>query len=218
MELGSFRPVLTPLPELGAGEVGYIATGLKNVKDCQVGDTITAAARPAAEPLPGYKPAQPMVFAGFYPMNGEDYPLLRDALDRLQLNDASLTYEPESSVALGFGFRCGFLGLLHMEIIQERLEREYNLELLATAPSVEYQVIKTDGTRADDRQPGAAARPWRDRRASREPWVKAEHLHAHRLHRRDHGAVPGAPRRVSCTWPISTSSACRSTTTCRSPS
>ena len=172
MELGSFRPVLTPLPELGAGEVGYIATGLKNVKDCQVGDTITAAARPATDPLPGYKPAQPMVFAGFYPMNGEDYPLLRDALDRLQLNDASLTYEPESSVALGFGYRCGFLGLLHMEIIQERLEREYNMELLATAPSVEYHVIKTDGSELIIDNPSQLPDPGEIASVS-EPWVKA---------------------------------------------
>ena len=172
MELGSFRPVLTPLPELGAGEVGYIATGLKNVKDCQVGDTITAAARPATNPLPGYKPAQPMVFAGFYPMNGEDYPLLRDALDRLQLNDASLTYEPESSVALGFGYRCGFLGLLHMEIIQERLEREYNMELLATAPSVEYHVIRTDGSELIIDNPSQLPDPGEIANVS-EPWVKA---------------------------------------------
>jgi len=172
MELGSFRPVLTPLPELSAGEVGYIATGLKNVKDCQVGDTITAAARPATDPLPGYKPAQPMVFAGFYPMNGEDYPLLRDALDRLQLNDASLTYEPESSVALGFGYRCGFLGLLHMEIIQERLEREYNMELLATAPSVEYHVIKTDGSELIIDNPSQLPDPGEIANVS-EPWVKA---------------------------------------------
>ena len=172
MELGSFRPVLTPLPELGAGEVGYIATGLKNVKDCQVGDTITAAARPATDPLPGYKPAQPMVFAGFYPMNGEDYPLLRDALDRLQLNDASLTYQPESSVALGFGYRCGFLGLLHMEIIQERLEREYNMELLATAPSVEYHVIKNDGSELIIDNPSQLPDPGEIANVS-EPWVKA---------------------------------------------
>ena len=172
MDLGSFRPVLTPLPELSAGEVGYIATGLKNVKDCQVGDTITNAQRPAAAALPGYKPAQPMVFAGLYPINGEDYPLLRDALDRLQLNDASLTYEPETSVALGFGYRCGFLGLLHMEIIQERLEREYNLELLATAPSVEYQVTRTDGTVAAVDNPAQLPTP--DAIASiAEPWVKA---------------------------------------------
>jgi GTP-binding protein LepA len=172
MDLGSFRPVLTPLPELTAGEVGYIATGLKNVKDCQVGDTITDAANPAAVPLPGYKAAQPMVFAGIYPINGEDYPLVRDALDRLQLNDASLTYEPESSVALGFGYRCGFLGLLHMEIIQERLEREYNLELLATAPSVEYKVVTNDGTELNVDNP-AQLPPVGDIATISEPWVKA---------------------------------------------
>ncbi len=170
IELGAFRPMLTPLPSLSAGEVGYIATGLKNVKDCQVGDTITAAGRRAAQPLPGYKPAQPMVFAGFYPTNGEDYPLLRDALDRLKLNDASLTYEPESSIALGFGFRCGFLGLLHMEIVQERLEREYRLQLLATAPSVEYQVTKTDGSEMNIDNP-AGLPPAGEVEEIREPWV-----------------------------------------------
>jgi len=170
LELGAFRPALTPLPSLAAGEVGYIATGFKNVKDCQVGDTVTDARRPAAKPLPGYKPAQPMVFAGFYPTNGEDYPLLRDALDRLKLNDASLTYEPESSIALGFGFRCGFLGLLHMEIIQERLEREYNMQLLATAPSVEYQVTKTDGTELTIDNPSGLP-PGGEIAEIREPWV-----------------------------------------------
>jgi GTP-binding protein LepA len=164
--------MLTPLPELSAGEVGYIATGFKNVKDCQVGDTITNADRPAAEPLPGYKPAQPMVFAGLYPINGEDYPLLRDALDRLQLNDASLTYEPESSVALGFGYRCGFLGLLHLEIIQQRLEREYKLELLTTAPSVEYQVTRTDGTMVTIDNPAHLPTPDQIESIA-EPWVKA---------------------------------------------
>ena len=170
LELGAFRPMLTPLPSLGAGEVGYVATGFKNVKDCQVGDTITEAARPAKEPLPGYKPAQPMVFAGLYPTNGEDYPLLREALDRLKLNDASLTYEAESSVALGFGFRCGFLGLLHMEIIQERLEREYNLQLLATAPSVEYQVTRTDGSEIAIDNPSGLP-PLGEVAEIREPWV-----------------------------------------------
>jgi GTP-binding protein LepA len=126
--------------------VGYIATGFKNVKDCRVGDTVTIpSALGEVEPLPGYKPAKPMVFAGIYPVEGNEYPLLRDALDRLKLNDASLFYEPETSAALGFGFRCGFLGLLHMEIVQERLEREYNLDILATAPSVEYYVEKKNG-------------------------------------------------------------------------
>ncbi len=146
LEVGYFNPHLAPAASLTAGEVGYVATGLKNVKDCRVGDTITLASQPADEALPGYRPAKPMVFAGIYPVDGNDYPLLRDALDRLKLNDASLVYEPENSVALGFGFRCGFLGLLHMEIIQERLEREYDLDILATAPSVEYLITKQDGS------------------------------------------------------------------------
>jgi GTP-binding protein LepA len=146
LEVGYFNPHLAAAGSLTAGEVGYVATGFKNVKDCQVGDTITLAATPADEPLPGYRPAKPMVFAGLYPVEGNDYPLLRDALDRLKLNDASLIYEPENSIALGFGFRCGFLGLLHMEIVQERLEREYDLNILATAPSVEYLVTKQDGS------------------------------------------------------------------------
>ena len=146
LEVGYFSPTLVAADRLEAGEVGYIATGFKNVKDCQVGDTVTLAASAAeVEPLAGYRPAKPMVFAGVYPVEGDDYPLLRDALDRLKLNDASLVYEPENSVALGFGFRCGFLGLLHMEIIQERLEREYNLDILMTAPSVEYRVTRTNG-------------------------------------------------------------------------
>ena len=145
LEIGVFRPRMTPVEELTAGEVGYVATGLKNVRDCSVGDTITTARNPAQEPLPGYRPAKPMVFAGLYPVEGEDYHLLREALDKLRLNDASLVYEPETSAALGFGFRCGFLGLLHMEIVQERLEREYGLELLATAPSVEYHVLTRKG-------------------------------------------------------------------------
>src|SRR6266700_2052526 len=146
LELGYFHPWLVSTDELTTGEVGYIATGFKHVKDCRVGDTVTMPnALGHVEPLPGYKPAKPMVFAGIYPVEGSDYPLLRDALDRLKLNDASLFYEPETSTALGFGFRAGFMGLLHMEIIQERLEREYNLDILATAPSVEYHVTPTNG-------------------------------------------------------------------------
>ncbi len=145
LETGYFHPRLTSVEELTTGEVGYIATGFKNVKDCRVGDTVTVpSALGEVEMLPGYKPAKPMVFAGLYPVEGNEYPLLREALDRLRLNDASLFYEPETSNALGFGFRCGFLGLLHMEIIQERIEREYNLDILATAPSVEYHVQKTN--------------------------------------------------------------------------
>ncbi len=146
LEAGYFHPRLISSGTLTTGEVGYIATGFKNVKDCRVGDTVTVPeAIDRITPLPGYQPAKPMVFAGLYPVDSDDYPILRDALDRLQLNDAALHYEPETSNALGFGFRCGFLGLLHMEIIQERLEREYNLEILATAPSVEYRVTKRNG-------------------------------------------------------------------------
>ncbi|HEU5012868.1 MAG TPA: translation elongation factor 4 [Roseiflexaceae bacterium] len=145
LEIGAFRPMMSPLKELGAGDVGYIATGLKSVDECQVGDTITLASRPAREPVPGYRPAKPMVFAGLYPTDSDQYTDLREALERLKMNDAALSFEPETSTALGFGFRCGFLGLLHMEIVRERLEREYNLDLLITAPSVEYQVLKADG-------------------------------------------------------------------------
>ncbi|WP_010247866.1 translation elongation factor 4 [Acetivibrio cellulolyticus] len=145
-EVGYFRPgALTPCAELKAGDVGYIAASIKNVKDTRVGDTVTLSENPAKEPLPGYKKVNPMVFCGIYPADGSKYGDLRDALEKLQLNDASLTFEPESSVALGFGFRCGFLGLLHMEIIQERLEREYDFDLVTTAPSVIYKVTKTDG-------------------------------------------------------------------------
>jgi len=147
LETGYFQPRLISTGTLTSGEVGYIATGFKHVKDCRVGDTVTIPhALGHIEALPGYKPAKPMVFAGIYPVEGSDYPILRDALDRLKLNDASLFYEPETSNALGFGFRCGFLGLLHMEIVQERLEREYDLDILATAPSVEYYVTPTNGT------------------------------------------------------------------------
>jgi GTP-binding protein LepA len=146
VEIGHMRPIgLEPCDVLRAGDVGYMTASIKNVADTQVGDTITNANQPASEPLPGYKPAHPMVFSGVYTVDGAKYPDLRDALEKLKLNDASLSYEPESSVALGFGFRCGFLGLLHMEIIQERLDREYNLDLITTAPSVIYRVTKTDG-------------------------------------------------------------------------
>ncbi len=147
VELGYLRPMgLDPCDELAAGDVGYFTASIKNVADTQVGDTVTGAERPAAEALPGYRPARPMVYCGIYTEDGSKYPDLRDALDKLKLNDASLSYEPESSVALGFGFRCGFLGMLHMEIIQERLEREFDLELVTTLPSVIYKVIKTDGS------------------------------------------------------------------------
>jgi GTP-binding protein LepA len=171
LELGVFRPQLVPVKQLVAGEVGYVATGLKNVRDAQVGDTLTDTATPAEEPLPGYQPAKSLVFAGIYPVAGDDYPLLRDALEKLHLNDASFTYQPETSIALGFGFRCGFLGLLHMEIVQERLEREFGLELIASAPSVEYHVrlLNDRGTLVVDnpaRMPAAG-----DIEEIAEPWV-----------------------------------------------
>ena len=146
-EVGAYRPLgYAPREELRAGEVGYIAASIKDIADIHVGDTITLAANPAAEPLPGYKPVLPMVYCGIYPADGADYEALKDALEKLRLNDAALSFEPETSVALGYGFRCGFLGLLHMEIIQQRLEREFDLDLVTTAPSVVYKVNKTDGT------------------------------------------------------------------------
>ena len=140
VELGIFNPGPTPVKTLYAGQVGYVATGFKDVKECSVGDTLTNSLRPAITPLEGYKPLKSMVFAGLYPSDGEDYDNLRSALQKLQLNDASLTIQPENSTALGFGFRCGFLGLMHLEIVQERLEREYNLDIIATAPNVSYRV------------------------------------------------------------------------------
>ncbi|MBG0784153.1 MAG: elongation factor 4 [Anaerolineaceae bacterium] len=146
VEIGIFAPNMKPIKELRAGDVGYIATGLKTVSECRVGDTITTVQDGVAKPLPGYKQAKPMVFAGVYPVDGEDYPDLRDSLAKLQLNDASLTYEPETSEALNFGFRVGFLGLFHMEIIQERLEREYDMNVVFTAPSVQYRLELIDGT------------------------------------------------------------------------
>ena len=172
LELGVFRPQLVPVKQLQAGEVGYVATGLKNVREAQVGDTVTTAANPAAQPLPGYQEAKSLVFAGLYPVAGPDYPLLRDALEKLHLNDASFTFESESSVALGFGFRCGFLGLLHMEIVQERLEREFDLDLIASAPSVEYRVNLIAG-----RDQVVVDNPARfpdvgDIESIEEPWVK----------------------------------------------
>jgi GTP-binding protein LepA len=170
LEVGYFDPELHPVSTLGTGEVGYIATGLKVVQDVQVGDTVTLASSPAREQLPGYRPVKPMVFAGLYPVESEEYPMLRDALERLRLNDGSLTWEPESSDALGFGFRCGFLGLLHMEIIQERLEREYGMQLLATAPSVEYEVLLRGGAELRIDNPSDLPSPG-EIEEIREPWL-----------------------------------------------
>ncbi len=146
VEVGVFKPDMSPVEELTAGSVGYVLAGMREINNVKVGDTITAVNQPASEPLSGYKELQPMVFCGLYPVDTDDYVALREALERLKLNDASFIYEPESSPALTFGFRCGFLGTLHMEIIQERLEREYDLNLIATAPSVKYRVVKTDGS------------------------------------------------------------------------
>src|SRR5437763_6838714 len=145
LQLGIFTPKAVEVGELGVGEVGFLVANIKNVGDAKIGDTITETSRPTAEPFPGFKELKPMVFAGLYPVEGHEYPELRDALEKLRLNDASFFHEPETSVALGFGFRCGFLGLLHMEIVQERLEREFDVDLVTTAPGVLYRVTTTDG-------------------------------------------------------------------------
>ena len=173
LEVGHLRPIgLDQCDELGCGDVGYFTASIKNVEDTRVGDTVTETARPAAEPLPGYRPARSMVYCGIYTEDGSKYPDLRDALEKLKLNDASLSFEPESSVALGFGFRCGFLGMLHMEIIQERLEREFDLDLVTTLPSVIYEVVKTDGTTQRCDNPHDYPSPDVIEEA-REPYVKA---------------------------------------------
>jgi GTP-binding protein LepA len=169
-ELGFFSPTMRPTETLAAGEVGYVVTGLKDVSRLQVGDTLTAASKPAGEPLPGYRAVKPMVFAGLYPSDSDDYPELRDALDKLKLNDAALFYEPETSQALGFGFRCGFLGLLHMEIVRERLEREFDLDLLVTAPNVAYRVETPTGEWLEVHNPADMPR---ELERVEEPYIKA---------------------------------------------
>jgi GTP-binding protein LepA len=169
-ELGFFSPTMRASETLEAGEVGYVITGLKDVGRLRVGDTLTSVSRPAAQPLPGYKDVKPMVFAGLFPTDSDDYPDLRDALERLKLNDAALVYEPETSQALGFGFRCGFLGLLHMEIVRERLEREFDLDLLVTAPNVAYRVVTKDGEEVEVHNP--AEMPAEIERVE-EPYIKA---------------------------------------------
>ncbi|HPH94898.1 MAG TPA: translation elongation factor 4 [Anaerolineaceae bacterium] len=173
VEIGFFAPTMQPAAELHAGDVGYVATGLKTVSECRVGDTFTRAGNPASEPCPGYRRAKPMVFAGVYPTDGEDYGALKEALEKLQLNDASLTYEPETSQALNFGFRVGFLGLFHMEIIQERLEREYDLDMVFTAPSVEYELVMVTGEMMTIDSP--VQLPDESKVAEiREPWMKLQ--------------------------------------------
>lgn len=172
LEVGTFRPGMQPLDELRAGEVGYLAATIRTVQDTRVGDTITDADRPAQEPLPGYRQATPMVFCGIYPTETSDYPALRDALEKLQLNDASLSYETETSAALGFGYRCGFLGLLHLEIVQERLDRHYNLDIITTAPTVIYRVTKTNGEVLTLDNPAQVPEP-NEIEIIEEPYVKA---------------------------------------------
>ncbi|HEY7265603.1 MAG TPA: translation elongation factor 4, partial [Trebonia sp.] len=170
LEVGVFTPKRKKLDRLGAGEVGFVCASIKDVHGAPVGDTLTLANDPAPKPLPGFQQMQPRVFAGLFPVNADDFPALREALDKLRLNDAALFFEPESSEAMGFGFRCGFLGMLHMEIVQERLEREYGLELLATAPSVEYQVTKTNGQELVIDNPAELPSP-QEIAEIREPWV-----------------------------------------------
>ena len=171
-DVGCFRPALTEVPRLGPGDVGFVAGSLKNVRDVRVGDTITTAASPASEPLPGYRGVTPMVYCGLYPVDSADYDALKDALEKLQLNDAALVFEPETSIALGFGYRCGFLGLLHMDVVQERLEREYHLQLITTAPSVIYHVYQTDGTMIAVDNPAKLPPPQKIDHLE-EPYVKA---------------------------------------------
>lgn len=173
VEVGIFIPGLMEVSELSAGEVGYVATGLKTIRECRVGDTLTSPANPASQPLPGYQQVKPMVFAGIFPVEGEDYGDLKDALEKLQLNDASLVYQPETSQALNFGFRCGFLGMFHMEIIQERLEREYDLDILVTSPSVEYEVVLRTGELLRIASPAELPEEG-DVSEIREPWMKIE--------------------------------------------
>ena len=173
IEIGKFAPKMQPTDSLVAGQVGYVATGLKTVRDCHVGDTFTTKEHPASAPLPGYRPAKPMVFASFYPVDADDYSELKDALEKLQLNDASLQYQPETSQALGYGFRCGFLGLFHLDIIQERLEREYDLDILATAPSVEYEVVMMNDTLITIKSPVDLPEEGTFKEI-REPWMKIQ--------------------------------------------
>ena len=193
--MGVFRPERETVPSLSVGEVGSFWANIKDLHWTRIGDTITETNRPTAEPLPGFAEAKPMVFAGLFPTNADDYANLRDAMDKLRLNDASFTFEPENSTALGFGFRCGFLGLLHMEIVQERLEREFDLDLITTAPGVSYRVTKTDGDRRRDREPESPPRAQLHRADGGALHLLDDH-HARRFPRRPPQALRGPARRA----------------------
>ena len=191
--VGFFTPKMTQVDELGPGEIGFITAAIKEVADTRVGDTITDDRKPVTEMLPGFKPAIPVVFCGLFPVDADDFETLRAAMGKLRLNDASFSFEMETSAALGFGFRCGFLGLLHLEIIQERLSREFNLNLIATAPSVIYKMHLTDGQRDRDPQSGRHARRGEDRR-DRGAVDRGHDPDAGRISRQRAEAVPGPPR------------------------
>ncbi len=214
-EVGVFKPEMRKTRHRSSvGNVGYVIANIKSLGDMDVGDTITLADDPAAEPLPGYKPIVPMVYCGLYPNEGVEVSELRDALEKLSLNDSALHFEPESSIALGFGFRCGFLGLLHMEIVQERLERNYNLDLIATSPSVVFRVTLTDGSVDDDRQPREAAAARQDRDDGRAVRQGDGH-HAARVRRHDHGAHAEQARLARQHGVPRTTAASSSRTRCR---
>ena len=201
-QVGVFSPKPIAVDELGVGEVGFIFAGIKTVSDAQIGDTITDAARPTSEPFPGFKESKPMVFAGLYPVEGSEYAELRDALEKLRLNDASFFFEPETSAALGFGFRCGFLGLLHMEIVQERLEREFDLDLVTTAPGVLYRVTTTDGVVQEIDSPSKLPGPGPDREDRRAGHHRddADAVRARRRHPAAAARRSAACRSRSSTW------------------
>jgi GTP-binding protein LepA len=187
IEIGARAPVPTPVAELGPGEVGYLIAGIKDVAEARSGETVTTLADPATDVLPGYRDPKAMVFCGLYPIDGDDFETLRESIEKLKLNDASITYEPESSGALGFGFRCGFLGLLHMEIVKERLEREFNLALIATAPSVAYQITRTDGDVIEVANP--ADLPPMQNISFIRTIFQGHHHHAEGIHRNADGSV-----------------------------
>ena len=192
-KVGIFAPKATDVAELGPGEIGFIIAGIKTIADCKVGDTITDDRKPATEMLAGFKPSVPVVFCGLFPADAAEFETLRESLSKLRLNDASFHFEPETSAALGFGFRCGFLGLLHLEIIQERLEREFNLDLVTTAPSVVYKVKMTDGTEMELHNPADYPDPMHIE-TMQEPWIKATIITPGRASRLGADALPGAAR------------------------